>query len=135
MAKKGFDGFVLSLGTAETNPAARTAVLTLAATLRQRYPDKHLLLDLRLGLGIESIHVADGFLALGVYTREGRNGAVDWTPIAEVQRSLRLIRKVQMQGMRVFASISRPPMTARPAVKPRSASPAWPCCPSSPRLL
>jgi len=116
VAKKGFDGFVLSLGTAETNPAARTAVLTLAATLRQRYPDKHLLLDLNLGLGIESIHVADGFLALGVYTREGRNGAVDWTPIAEVQRSLRLIRKVQMQGMRVFA-VDFAPADDRPACR------------------
>lgn len=103
VAKKGFDGFVLSLGTEQAAPAARIAVLTLAATLRQRYPDKHLLLDLRLGLGIDAIHVADGFLALGVYTREGRNGVVDWTPIAEVQRSLRLVRNVQMHGMRVFA--------------------------------
>ncbi|MDZ4401566.1 hypothetical protein [Prosthecobacter sp.] len=102
-AKKGFDGFVLSLGDEEANPAARTAVLTLAATLRQRYPDKHLLLDLHLGLGIEAVHVADGFLALGVYTREGKSGTMDWTPIAETQRLSRLIRSVQMQGMRVFA--------------------------------
>jgi polysaccharide biosynthesis protein PelA len=103
VAKKGFDGFVLSLGAEASTPAARTAVLSLAATLHQRYPDKHLLLDLRLGLGVEAVHVADGFLALGVYTREGRNGAVDWTSIAETQRRSRLIRTVQMQGMRVFA--------------------------------
>lgn len=102
-AKKGFDGFVLSFGGEAMNPAARTAVLALAATLHQRYPDKRLLLDLRLGLGIEAVHVADGFLALGVYTREGRNGTVDWTPIVETQRLSRRIRTVQAQGMRVFA--------------------------------
>ncbi len=102
-AKKGFDGFVLSFGTETTTPAARIAVLSLAATLHQRYPDKHLLLDLRLGLGIDAIHVASGFLALGVYTREGRNGEADWTPIAETQRLTRLIRTVQTQGMHVFA--------------------------------
>jgi hypothetical protein len=103
VAKKGFDGFVLSFGTEASTPAARTAVLTLAATLHQRYPDKHLLLDLRLGLGSEVASLASGFLALGVYTREDRNGAVDWTPIAETQRLTRLIRTVQMQGIRVFA--------------------------------
>lgn len=102
-AKKGFDGFVLSFGKEATTPAARTAVLSLAATLHQRYPDKHLLLDLRLGLGVEAVHVANGFLALGVYTREGRNGVADWTSIAETQRLTRLIRTVQMQGMHVFA--------------------------------
>ncbi|WP_395743257.1 hypothetical protein [Prosthecobacter sp.] len=102
-AKKGFDGFVLSLGAEKAAPASSAAVLSLAASLRQRYPDKPLLLDLRLGLGVEAIHVASGFLALGVYTREGRNGVVDWTSIAEAQRLTRLIRTVQMQGMRVFA--------------------------------
>ncbi|MCB1277536.1 hypothetical protein [Prosthecobacter sp.] len=102
-AKKGFDGYVLSLGEEESNPAARAAVLSLAATLRQRYPDKHLLLDLRVGLGVQAVHIADGFLALGVYTREGRNGSVDWNPIAETQRLSRLIRTVQLQSMRVFA--------------------------------
>ncbi|WP_395748082.1 hypothetical protein [Prosthecobacter sp.] len=102
-AKKGFDGFVLSFGSEASTPSARVAVLTLAASLRQRYPDKHLLLDLRLGLGSEAATVASGFLALGVYTREGRDGTVDWTPIAETQRLTRLIRTVQMQGMRVMA--------------------------------
>lgn len=102
-AKKGFDGFVLSFGAEASTPAARTAALSLAATLHQRYPDKHLLLDLRLGLGVEAVHVANGFLALGVYTREGRNGEADWTSIAETQRLTRLIRTVQMQGMHVFA--------------------------------
>ena len=102
-AKKGFDGFVLSFGAESTTPAARSAVLSLAATLRQRYPDKHLLLDLSLGLGVEAVHVANGFLALGVYTREGRNGVADWTPIVETQRLTRLIRTVQMQGLHVFA--------------------------------
>ncbi|OYW31346.1 MAG: hypothetical protein B7Z47_01370 [Chthoniobacter sp. 12-60-6] len=102
-AKKGFDGFVLSLGAEASTPASRAAVLSFAATLHQRYPDKRLLLDLRLGLGIEAARIADGFLALGVYTREGRNGVVDWTSIAETQRLSRLIRAVQMQGMRVFA--------------------------------
>ena len=103
VAKKGFDGFVLSLGAEASTPAARTAVLSLAATLRQRYPDKHLLLDLHLGLGVEAVRIAQGFLALGVYTREGKDGTVDWTSIAETQRLLRFIRTVQMQGMRVFA--------------------------------
>ncbi|MDP1591211.1 MAG: hypothetical protein Q8M07_25880, partial [Prosthecobacter sp.] len=83
-AKKGFDGFVLSLGGEAATPAARVALLNLAATLRQRYPDKRLLLDLRSGLGAEAVNVADGFLALGVYTREGRGGSPDWTPIADV---------------------------------------------------
>ncbi|MFN0080219.1 MAG: hypothetical protein ACKVY0_27450 [Prosthecobacter sp.] len=103
VAKKGFDGFVLSLGNEQADPASRTSVVTLAATLRQRYPDKHILLDLHIGLGTEAIHVADGFLALGVYTCEGKNSTVDWRPIAEAQRLTRLIRTVQMQGMRVFA--------------------------------
>lgn len=102
-AKKGFDGFVLSLGGEAATPATRGALLNLAATLRQRYPDKRLLLDLRSGLGAEAVNVADGFLALGVYTREGRGGSPDWTPIAEVQRLTRHIRNVQTQGMRVFA--------------------------------
>ena len=102
-AKKGFDGFVLSFGAEATTPAARSAVLSLAATLHQRYPDKHLLLDLRLGLGVEAVHVANGFLALGVYTREGRNDVADWMPTVETQRLTRLIRAVQMQGMHVFA--------------------------------
>lgn len=101
-AKKGFDGFVLSLG-AETASASRDTLPALAATLRQRYPDKSILLDFHSGLGIEAVHVADGFLALGVYTREGRDGGVDWTPIADVQRLTRRMRTVQMQGMRVFA--------------------------------
>ena len=102
-AKKGFDGFVLSLGAEPASPAASSAVLSLAASLRQRYPDKHILLDLRLGLGIDAIHVASGFLALGVYTREDKNGSVDWTSIAETQRLSHLIHTVQMQGMHVFA--------------------------------
>lgn len=102
-AKKGFDGFVLSLGDQSASQTARAAVLALAATLRQRYPDKRILLDLRIGLGIETIHMADGFLALGVYTQEARNGGVDWTSIADVQRLSRAIRSVQMHGMKVFA--------------------------------
>lgn len=101
-AKKGFDGFVLSLG-AETTPATRSALVALAATLRQRYADKAVLLDFHSGLGLEAANVADGFLALGVYTREGRNGTIDWTPIAETQQLTRRIRTVQLQGMRVFA--------------------------------
>lgn len=99
-AEKGFDGFVLSLGT---DAASRAALPVLATTLRQRYPDKSILLDFHSGLGVEAVHVADGFLALGVYTREGRDGGVDWTPIADVQRLTRRMRAVQMQGMRVFA--------------------------------
>ncbi|WP_395716369.1 hypothetical protein [Prosthecobacter sp.] len=101
-AKKGFDGFVLSLG-AETATSSNGSLLTLAATLRQRYPDKAVLLDFHSGLGIEAARVADGFLALGVYTREGRAGGIEWTPVAEVQRINRRMRTVQMQGMRVFA--------------------------------
>ncbi|MCX6837555.1 MAG: hypothetical protein NTX35_07055 [Verrucomicrobia bacterium] len=102
-AKKGFDGFVLSLGGEAASPASREAFLKLAATLRQRFPDKRLLLDLRSGLGSEAARVADGFLALGVYTRESRTGGLDWTPIADVECLTRHIRSVQMQGMRVFA--------------------------------
>jgi hypothetical protein len=102
-AKKGFDGFVLSLGGEASSPASREALLKLAAALRQRFPDKRLLLDLRSGRGSEAVSVADGFLALGVYTRESRTGGLDWTPAAEVQRLTRHIRSVQMQGMRVFA--------------------------------
>lgn len=102
-AKKGFDGFALSLGK-ETNAGSRQALLTLAATVRQRYPDKAILLDLHSGTGIEAASVADGFLALGVYTREGRGGSVDFTTIAETQQLTRRIRTVQLQGMRVFAA-------------------------------
>lgn len=103
VAKKGFDGFVLSLGDTQADAAARASVLTLAAAMRQRYPDKAILLDLRIGLGSEAVHVAEGFLALGVYTRQGRGGSVDWTPIADTQQLSRRIRSIQMQGMRVFA--------------------------------
>lgn len=99
-ARKGFDGFVLSLGT---DAVSRAALPVLAAMLRQRYPDKSILLDFHSGLGVEAAPVADGFLALGVYTREGRDGGVDWTPIADVQRLTRRMRAVRMQGMRVFA--------------------------------
>lgn len=101
-AQKGFDGFVLSLGGESATPAARNAVLSLASALRQRYHDKPLLLDLRMGHGIEAVPVAKGFLALGVFTREGKGGAMEWVPLAETQRLLRSIRTVQMQGMRVF---------------------------------
>ena len=101
-AQKGFDGFVLSLGGESPTPAAHTAVLSLAAALNKRYHDKPLLLDLRMGHGIEAVHVARGFLALGVFTREGKDGGMEWVPLAETQRVLRSIRTVQMQGMRVF---------------------------------
>lgn len=103
VAKKGFDGFVLSLGGTKSDAATRASVLTLAATLRQRYPDKAILLDLSIGLGVEVVHVVDGFLALGVYTHEGRGGSIEWTPIAETQDTSRRIRSLQMQGLRVFA--------------------------------
>lgn len=102
-AKKGFDGFVLSLGKDGTS-SQRGALLTLAATVRQRYPDKAILLDLHSGAGVEAAAVADGFLALGVYTREGRGGMSDFTSIAETQQLTRRIRSVQLQGMRVFAA-------------------------------
>lgn len=101
-AQKGFDGFVLSLGAEQATPAARVAVLSLATALGQRYHDKPLLLDLRMGHGIDAVHVAKGFLALGVFTREGKDGGMEWVPLAETQRVLRSIRTVQMQGMRVF---------------------------------
>jgi len=101
-AKKGFDGFALTLGSMKTTAANRAALLTLAATLRQRYPDKVLLLDLHSELDLEAAAVADGFFACGIYTRPGREGEFSWTPIAEVQRVCRRIRTVQMQGLRVF---------------------------------
>lgn len=102
-AKKGFDGFALSLaGEGESSETSRAALLTLAATLRQRYPDKAILLDFKSGLGIEAANVADGFFALGIYTREGKPGELEWTSIAELQQLSRRIRTVQMQGLRVF---------------------------------
>lgn len=115
-AKKGFDGFVLSLGELKADAASRASVLTLAATLRQRYPDKAILLDFRLELDGEAVHVADGFLALGVYTRTGRDGGIDWTPVAETQRISRRIRALIMQGMRVFA-VDFAPQDDRTAVR------------------
>jgi hypothetical protein len=134
-AKKGFDGFVLSLGGEAATPAARGALLNLAATLRQRYPDKRLLLDLRSGLGAEAANVADGFPRPRCFTRVRVVAAVpDWTPIADVQRLTRHIRQVQMKGMRVFAVDYAPPhMTAPPPVRPRSASPPSAPFHSSPR--
>ncbi|MEZ5388158.1 MAG: hypothetical protein R3F13_21845 [Prosthecobacter sp.] len=101
-AKKGFDGFAITLGRVETTPEARVALLTLAATIRQRFPDKTILMDFRSGLDLQAASVADGFFALGVYTRPGRSGGQEWTPIAEVQKVSRRIRTVQMQGLRVF---------------------------------
>lgn len=101
--KRGFDGFVLSLGAAKPEPAAQNALLSLAAALRQRYSDKCVLLDLRSGLGAEVLPVADGFLALGVYTRAGQAGAVEWRPIAETQQLCRRMRKLQVQGLPTFA--------------------------------
>ncbi|MFO1483706.1 MAG: hypothetical protein U1F71_10150 [Verrucomicrobiaceae bacterium] len=129
VAKKGFDGFVLSLGDMKADPAARASVLALAATLRQRYSDKAILLDFRIGLGAEAIHVTDGFLALGVYTREGRDGSIDWTPVAETQQIARGIRAVEMQGMHVFAVDFAPQSdrdAAREAVKRLTATGALP---------
>ncbi|MGV3659890.1 MAG: hypothetical protein ACO1TE_06890 [Prosthecobacter sp.] len=102
-AKRGFDGFVLSLGKEAATPSLRKALLTLTAAVHQRYPDKCLLLDARSGIASEALHLADGFLALGVYSQEGRNGALDWTPIAEVQHLTRHLRHLQVQGLRTFA--------------------------------
>ena len=102
-AKRGFDGFVLSLGKEGATPALREALLTLTAAVRQRYPDKCLLLDARSGIASEAMKLADGFLAMGVYSEEGRNGVLDWTPIAEVQRLTRHLRNLQVRGMRTFA--------------------------------
>lgn len=102
-AKRGFDGFVLSLGKETATAALRKALLTLTAVVHQRYPDKCLLLDARSGIGGEAVKLADGFLALGVYSQEGRNGVLDWTPIAEVQRLTRHLRSLQVQGLRTFA--------------------------------
>ncbi len=102
-AKRGFDGFVLSLGRETATPALRKALLTLTAAVHQRYPDKCLLLDARSGIASEAMNLADGFLAVGVYSQEGRNGALDWTPIAEVQRLTRHLRNLQVQGLRTFA--------------------------------
>ncbi len=102
-ARRGFDGFVLRLGDMKADAGYRRALLTLAATVRQRYPDKALLLDFSAGLDASASHVADGFLALGVFTHAGRAGSVEWTPVVETQKIARRIRAVQMQGMRVFA--------------------------------
>lgn len=102
-AKRGFDGFVFSLGGEVATPALREALLRLTAAVRQRYPDKCLLLDARSGIAGEAQNLADGFLAVGVYSQEGRNGALDWTPIEEVQRLTRHLRSLQGRGMRTFA--------------------------------
>ncbi len=101
-AKKGFDGFAITLGRVEATPSNRIALLTLAATVRQRFPDKTILIDFRSELDLQAAAVADGFFALGIYTRPGRSGVQEWTPIAEVQRVSRRMRTVQMQGLRVF---------------------------------
>lgn len=102
-AKRGFDGFVFSLGKETMTAAQRKALLTLTAAVRQRYPDKCLLLDARSGIAGEAMNLADGFVALGVYSQEGRNGALDWTPLAEVQSLTRHLRALQAQGLRTFA--------------------------------
>lgn len=102
-ARRGFDGFVLSLAGMPADVGSRQALLTLAATVRQRYPDKALLLDFTAGLDASALHVADGFLALGVFTRTGRDGAAEWRPVVETQQIARRIRAVQVHGMRVFA--------------------------------
>lgn len=102
-AKRGFDGFVLSLGKEGVTPARRKALLTLTAAVHQRYPDKCLLLDARSGIAGEAMNLADGFLAVGVYSQEGRNGVLDWTPIAEVQQLTRHLRNLQVQNLRTFA--------------------------------
>lgn len=128
-AKRGFDGFVLSLGKETVTAAQRKALLTLTAAVHQRYPDKCLLLDARSGIASEAMNLADGFLALGVYSQEGRNGALDWTPIAEVQRLTRHLRSLQVQGLRTFAVDYAPandPAAAREAAQRLAAIGALP---------
>lgn len=115
-AKKGFDGFVLSLGTEECAPAASKALFALAAAVRQRYPDKCVLLDLRSGVEGEALKVADGFLALGVFTRGGKEGEIDWTPLAEAHKLCRRIRTLQVQGLPTFA-VDYAPAGDRTAVR------------------
>lgn len=116
VAKKGFDGFAVTLGRGEPTPAARMALLTLAATVRQRFPDKTILIDFRSELDLQAAPVADGFFTLGVYTRADGSGGQEWTSIAEVQRVSRRMRTVQMQGLRVFG-VDYAPVGDRPAAR------------------
>lgn len=102
VAKKGFDGFVLSFGDEASTPATRTALVALAATLHQRYPDKKILLDLHSQVSTEAFHVTDGFLAMGVFTHEDKNGSVDLRLSADLQRDLRQIHRLQLQGVHVL---------------------------------
>lgn len=101
--KRGFDGFALMLGGKVLSKEERYALLTLTATLKQRYADKTLLLDLRSELEERVEKLADGFLALGIFTSRGPSGQVEWTPIAEAQKLTRQVRVMQMRGLRTFA--------------------------------
>jgi hypothetical protein len=100
-AKKGFDGFVLSLGHQPASKAWREAVLELAQVLKKRFQDKQILLDARIGLGGEAAGIADGVLALGVHTQGGKNGA-ELGSLDTARGVSAVLRHARAAGMRVF---------------------------------
>jgi len=101
-AKKGFDGFVFSLGHQPASKAWREAVLELAQALKKRFQDKQILLDARLGIGAEALGIAHGVLALGVHTQGGKNGATELGALNSAREISAVLRHARAAGMRVF---------------------------------
>ncbi|MBK8036138.1 MAG: hypothetical protein IPK22_03255 [Verrucomicrobiaceae bacterium] len=101
-AKKGFDGFVLSLGQQPASKAWRVAVLELAQVLKKRFQDKQILLDARIGIGGEAAGIADGVLALGVHTQSGKNGAAELGALNSAREISAVLRHARAAGMRVL---------------------------------
>ncbi len=101
-AKRGFDGFVLSLGSQPVSEAWRVASLEMAQVLKKRYPDMQVMLDARLNIGAQAVGIADGLLAIGVNTRRGTDGRVELNGLSEAQRTVALLRQAHIAGMRVF---------------------------------
>ncbi|MBK8095346.1 MAG: hypothetical protein IPK32_26085 [Verrucomicrobiaceae bacterium] len=102
-AKKGFDGFILTLGpTFEVNDEWRVAVLELAQILKKRYQDKEVLLDSALGIGAEAAGVVDGLLALGVHTSRTVVDGVARAQDAQ-ERLPAMLHRAAQRGMRVLA--------------------------------
>jgi hypothetical protein len=101
-ARKGFDGFVLSIGGQAADSRWQAAVLELAQVLKKRFQDKQILLDARLGLGGMAAGMVDGVLALGVHTQGGTNGTAELAPLDTGRGISSLLREARAAGMRAF---------------------------------
>lgn len=101
-AQKGFDGFVLGIGSQAVSEPWQVAALEMVQVLKKRYPDKEVLLDARLNIGAEAAGIADGVLALGVHTQRGAKGEAELNSLAEAKRMTSLLRQAHAKGMRVF---------------------------------